>query len=139
MGMNTAVLSRLERSRDFGLLVIRLGLGLAFIVYGYPKITGGQQLWEQIGGSMGILGIGFAPTFWGFMAALAEFGGGILLILGLFTRVATLLLVCVMAMASLVHLDKGDPFTTVLHPIELGSVFLGLTFVGPGRFSIDRR
>lgn len=137
--MSTAVFSRLERYRDLGLLVVRLGLGLAFVVYGYPKITGGPQLWEQIGGSMGILGIGFAPKFWGFMAAFAEFGGGILLILGLFTRVATLLLLCVMAMATVVHLDKGDPFTTALHPIELASVFLGLTFVGPGRYSIDRK
>jgi putative oxidoreductase len=137
--MNTAILSGLGKYRDFGLLLLRAGIGAAFIVYGYPKISGGPEFWKQIGGAMGVFGVDFYPVAWGFMAALAEFGGGILLILGLFSRVANLLMLATMAVAIATLLDKGEPFTAVLHPIEMAIVFLSLLFLGPGRHSIDGR
>jgi putative oxidoreductase len=137
--MNTAVFSGLGKYRDFGLLVLRLGLGVAFVLHGYPKIAGGPERWEKLGGAMGILGVDLVPVVWGFLAAFAELGGGILLILGLFTRVATLLLLATMAVATASHLDRGDPLGTVLRPIELGVVFLSLLFLGPGAHSIDRK
>ena len=64
-------------STDYGLLIIRAGMGILFLIFGWPKIIGGTEMWNGIGGSMANVGIHFAPTFWGFMAAFAEFAGGI--------------------------------------------------------------
>ncbi len=74
----------LDKYRDAGLLILRVGIGVMFAFHGYPKLTAGQETWAMIGGSMKALGIGFAPTAWGFMAALSECAGGILLVLVFF-------------------------------------------------------
>ena len=121
---------------DVGLLVLRVGIGIVFILHGYPKIAGGPEVWGAIGGAMTNLGIDFAPVFWGFMAALAEFGGGILLIFGLFTRIASILLTITMIVATVkLHAD-GVNFSTLAHPLKMAVVFLALTFSGPGRLSL---
>ena len=67
------VLTFLNKHRHIGLLVLRIGIGLMFILHGAPKLFGGPEKWGQIGGAMSSLGIGFAPAFWGFMAAVSEF------------------------------------------------------------------
>jgi putative oxidoreductase len=72
------------------------------------------------------------------MAAFAEFGGGMLFILGFLFRPAAILLTINMAVATTMHLKNGDAFGVYSHAGELFFVFLGLIFVGPGRFSIDR-
>src|SRR5689334_1712788 len=107
-------------SRDLGLLILRVGIGLMFMFHGWPKITGGSEMWTSIGGSMGNLGIDFAPTFWGFMAAFAEFFGGLLLVLGLFFRITNVLLVFTMIVAAIVHLKGDDGFGGASHAIEAG-------------------
>lgn len=135
--MNTAVFSGLGKYRDFGLLALRLGLGVAFVLYGYPKMFGGPEMWTQLGGSMEIFKVKMMPVAWGFAAAFAEFGGGILIILGLFFRPAALLMLATMTVATAVHIHKGDPVTTVLTPLVLGFVFFSLLFDGPGKYSVD--
>ena len=123
--------------RDAGLLIIRFGVGLMFMTHGGPKLTGGPGLWREIGRSMHVLGVDFLPTFWGFMAAFAEFGGGLMLLLGLLFRPACLLLAFTMGVATMKHLTGGDGFSTASHAIEAGILFLGLLFVGPGNYSLD--
>jgi putative oxidoreductase len=123
--------------QNFGLLVLRLGIGAAFILHGLPKLAGGPELWAQLGAATGAAGIHFLPAFWGFMAAFAEFFGGVCLIAGLFTRVFSVLLTATMAVAATMHLSKGDDFTVASHAIEMGVVFLSLMFMGPGRISLD--
>jgi len=134
MGMK---LQFLGAYKNFGLLIIRLGLGLSFILHGYPKMFGGPEVWKKLGAVMGNLGIDFYPGFWGFMAAFAEFGGGIMVLLGFYFRPAVFLMAFTMAMALQMHLFKGDPFKVYSHALELCVIFTGLLFVGPGRFSID--
>ena len=107
--------------------------------HGWPKITGGPEMWTNIGGSMGNLGIDFAPTFWGFMAAFAEFFGGLLLALGLFFRITNFLLVFTMIVAAIVHLKGEDGFGGASHAIEAGILFFSLIFIGPGRYSLDAK
>lgn len=124
--------------RNVGLLVMRLGLGIAFVFHGYPKIAGGPAVWERIGAAMGGLGISFFPTLWGFAAALTEFGGGILVALGFYFRPAVVLLAFTMCVALNMHVGKGDEFKVYSHALELAFVLSGLLFVGPGRFSVDR-
>jgi putative oxidoreductase len=126
-----------DRFRDQGLLLLRLGLGVMFIYHGWPKIHAGPAMWHGLGMAAGHVGIHFAPTFWGFMAAFAEFGGGILLCAGFLTRIACVLLVIDMLVATSMHLGSGQGLMVASHAIECGIVFLSLIFIGPGRFSID--
>lgn len=128
----------LERNKDLGILVLRLGVGLTFLlVHGLPKIQGGPDMWAKIGGAMGNVGISFAPEFWGFMAAASEFGGGLLLLLGLFTRPASAFMAFTMLMATFQHLHKLDPWGTVSNPLRLFTVFVALVFLGAGKYSLD--
>ncbi|MFD1629662.1 DoxX family protein [Pseudopedobacter beijingensis] len=127
------------KNRDFGILIIRVGLGICMVMHGLPKITGGMEKWKAIGGAMNTIGIDFAPTFWGFMASAVETFGGFLLVLGLFFRPANALLAFTMLIAALVHINKGEGFMGASHAIEIGIAFLGLIFIGPGKYSIDKK
>lgn len=134
-----AYFSNLGKYKDFGLLVIRVGLGIMFIYHGYPKLLGGPHLWEQVGASTKYVGINFAPVFWGFMAALVEALGGFLLIVGLAFRPVCLLLLINMIVAAISHIGGGDGISGASHAIEDAIVFAGLLFIGPGRYSVDKK
>ena len=129
----------LYKNQHLGLLCLRIGIGIAFIIHGYPKITGGPELWSKLGGAMANWGINFAPIFWGFMGAISEFGGGLLLILGLFFRPVTILLFLTMVVATFSHISNHDSFNTYSHALELGIVFLSCALIGPGRYSLDAK
>lgn len=127
----------LDKYRDHGLLLLRIGIGVMFITHGYPKLAGGPELWEKVGGALGNFGVTFAPKIWGFMAAISEAVGGLLLILGLFTRPACMMMAFTMIVAAAFHLNKGDGLQGASHAIESGIVFLSLLLIGPGKFSFD--
>ena len=44
-----------------------------------------------------------------------------------------------MIVAALVHFSKGDGVNGASHAIELAIVFFGLIFIGPGKYSVDKR
>lgn len=128
----------LDKYSDAGILFMRIGIGFAFIfVHGWGKISGGPAMWEKIGSAMGNYGLSFAPTFWGFMASVSEFGGGILILLGFFTRPASAFMAFTMLTAFLVHTSKLDPWNKAIYPMEMFAVFMGLLFIGAGKYSID--
>jgi putative oxidoreductase len=128
-------------NKDVGLLLIRLGIGFSMMAFhGYTKITGGTELWAGVGANMGHLGIGFAPVFWGFLAAFSEFAGSILLILGVLFRPAALMLAFTMFIAILTHLNMPADapragLSGAAHAIELLVVYVGLFLTGPGRYA----
>jgi len=130
------MLKFLDKYKDFGLLIVRIGLGLTFIlIHGWPKLSGGAPKWEQMGSTMRHFGITFAPVFWGFMDAFAEFFGGVSLLLGLFFRPMMLILAINMFVAFFGGI--GGPWSGISYPLELFIVILGLFFIGPGKYSID--
>ena len=133
------ILTFLDKYKDIGLLILRIGIGGMFLFHGGPKIVGGPEKWEQLGMAMGNFGIHFLPVFWGFMASFAEFFGGIMIILGLFFRPACMLLTINMIVATSFHLNRGDSLSGASHAIEVGIVFLSLIFIGPGKYSLDER
>lgn len=128
-----------ETYRDHGLLFARVGLGVMFIAHGWPKLVGGPEQWEKVGGAMASLGLDFAPMFWGFAGAGAEVFGGLLLALGLLTRPALFFLICTMTVAAIKHIEAGDGFKGYSHAVEAGIMFIGLFLIGPGKFSLDKK
>src|SRR3984893_3888868 len=78
----------LSKHADLGLLIGRLGIGAIFIVFGWHKLSGGQAVWTHYGHALASLGVNFMPTVWGLIAALSEFAGGILVVLGFLFRPA---------------------------------------------------
>ncbi len=123
---------------DLALLLVRLGLGAMFLYRGWPKLAGGPEYWEKLGQAMRYAGVSAVPTVWGLAAALSEFVGGFCLVLGVLFRPACLLLAITMGVAANMHLGKGEGILAASHALELGVVFLGLLFLGPGRYSVDR-
>jgi len=127
---------KLDKYKDFGLLIIRIGIGLVFtLIYGWPKISGGAPKWEILGASMKNFGITFLPVFWGFMSAFAEFFGGISLLLGAFTRPMMILLTINMCVALSTHL--GGPWSNLAHPIEVLTIIFAMFILGAGKYSVD--
>jgi len=113
-----------------GLLALRLVMGVAFIFHGWDKIQSPLS-WMPAEAPV--------PGFLQLLAALAEFGGGMLLVAGLLTPLAALGLLCTMIGAlGMVHFPQGDSF---IGGFELPLIYLvaSLLFLlaGPGRFSAD--
>ncbi len=131
------VLSKLDQYRDHGLLLLRIGIGIMFICHGFPKLAGGPEKWAWLGQALPGVGPGTFATVMGFMAGMAEFGGGILLTLGLFTRIACFFMLNTMVVATIMHIRKGDSFTTYSHAAEAGILFLSMIIIGAGKFSLD--
>jgi putative oxidoreductase len=118
-----------------GLLLVRVVVGAAFVLHGWPKMQ------NPTGWMAGMDNA--PPGALQAVAAVVEFGGGILLAAGLLTRLASLLLAAQMVAAlALVHIPKGDPFVAVgRSSAELASVYLAFSLLiaatGPGAYSLD--
>lgn len=133
-------LSTLGKYKNTGLLILRIGLGLSFLfLHGYPKLVGGPDKWEKVGAAMGNISVNFYPVFWGFMGGFVEAVGGLFLIMGFFYRPTCILLTFVMVIAAMVHIEAGQGLSGASHALELGIVFLGMLFIGPGKYSVDKR
>lgn len=117
---------------DVGLAVVRVLAGVAMAInHGADKIRDPSKI---IGGAEGM---GFpAPTFFGWMAALSEFFGGILLALGLATRPAAFFVGCTMFTAAFVA-HARDNFKTREAALLFLSVAVLFLLVGSGRYGVD--
>lgn len=134
-----ALFSNLGNYRNFGLLIIRVGLGLMFIYHGFPKLAGGEKSWAMFGESTKYVGITFWPVVWGFLCAVVETFGGFMLIIGLAFRPVCLLLIIDLLVATFYHLGKGEGIMGASHAIEDAIMFAGLLFLGPGKYSADKK
>lgn len=116
------------------LLVLRLAVGVAFILHGWGKI---QTPFGWMPGDN-------VPGFLQFLAAVSEFGGGIALILGLLTHLFSLGLFFTMLVATYFHaVVLGDPFVSKgggAYELALIYACVSLAFLalGPGKFSLDQ-
>jgi putative oxidoreductase len=139
----TAVRPAAVTGTDGALLVLRLALAAVFIAHGGQKLFGlfggpGLAGTVQFMGGMGI------PAPLAFLAVFTEFFGGLALIVGAFTRLASLGLFVTMLVATVkVHLANGFFLMTpggkgvgYEYNMVLLAVTLALVLAGPGRIAL---
>lgn len=113
------------------MLVLRLGVGILMMVHGYDKLV---HFSEYQGKFMNFLGIGTTMSL--ALVVFAEFFCSLFLILGLFTRLASIPLIVTMCVALFKAHNAdftGDGEVATLYL----TAYLVLLFVGPGKISVD--
>jgi putative oxidoreductase len=123
----------LDRLQPLALFIMRLALGAVMVAHGYHKVFGGLHHHAQMVAGLGL------PGWLGYVSAFAEFFGGLLVLVGLFTRLAAFAICVDMAVAIWkVHWhngltgEKGYEF-----PLALGAIAFGLIFLGSGPIALD--
>ncbi len=118
---------------QWGLLALRLAVGFIFIYQGYGKLMTNHTMAVGMFG-----GLGFpAPEFWAYFVGLAELVGGLMIALGIFTRVAATWLAVILIVAILtVH--RGGPVAGYFFPLSLLGAMLALAGVGAGDLRLVR-
>jgi putative oxidoreductase len=123
----------LDRLQPLALFVMRLALGAVMVAHGYHKVFGGLHQHVQFVASLGL------PAWSAYLSAFAEFFGGLLVLIGLFTRVAAFAICFDLCVAILkVHLHKGlmGPGGYEF-PLALAALAFALTFFGGGPIAFD--
>jgi putative oxidoreductase len=122
--------------QGWGLAVPRVVVGIVFLIHGFQKLF--LMGFGGVAEFLGSLGVP-APGLFAVIVTLVEFLGGLALIVGLFTRVAAILLAVDMLVAILtVHLPGGFFLTGGDLPLVLLAVCVGLAVGGAGEASLDR-
>ena len=123
----------LNSMQPFGALLMRLALGASMIFHGYSKVIphGGLSHHAHFVASLGL------PYWLGYVSAFTEFAGGILLILGLLTRVASFM-VAIDMLVAIIMVNRHHGYAGSEYSLALLVIAIMLTFYGPGTFALDR-
>jgi putative oxidoreductase len=125
----------LENLKPLGLLLLRVALGVVFVYHGYPKLFGHTH-----DAMLSMERMGF-PGYFAYIASVIQVFCGCMLIAGLFTRVAGLLLAMEMAVGlwgahHIVTNPMGVPGYEF--PLMLATAAFALATVGAGMISFDQ-
>lgn len=123
----------LDRMQPLALLALRFTLGVIMVAHGSHKVYGHMHEYAGYIHSLGM------PAWLGYVSALTEFVGGILLIMGLFTRcAATAVFVDMFIAIATVHWKHGLLGAGGIEfPLSLAAIAFSLIFLGGGAISID--
>ena len=130
-------LAFLAKYRETGILLMRVSVGLLFILYAAPALMGGPKAWGHFGSGASHFGVHSHLQFWGFVGCLLGVIGGVLMILGLFFRIGVLM-VLVLAIPHAITVYAGPGFRAALPSFEICFVLVGLLFIGAGKYSVDK-
>lgn len=121
----------MNNSRDIGLLILRLWLGLNMAFsHGLGKLQNANGLLNGLDDKFPF------PVFMGVMAILSEFAAALLVATGLFTRISAFFVMMTMLGAGFV-IHAGDPWGRKEFALTYAVISLFLVLVGPGRYSLD--
>jgi putative oxidoreductase len=117
-------------------LSIRLVAGLSFVPHGYPKLldpSASAAFFEDSGFEPGRL--------WAILVGLTEVLGGLMLAVGLLTRLACVPILIFLAMAITYHWEFGFAWNNrgFEYPLFWAIVVLHFFVHGGGRYSLDAR
>lgn len=123
----------LDRMQPLALLALRLTLGIVLVGHGSHKVYGHMHEYAGYISSLGL------PAWLAYISALTEFAGGVLLILGLFTRCAAIAVFIDMCVAiAKVHWKHGLLGAGGYeYPLALATIAFALIMLGPGPISFD--
>jgi putative oxidoreductase len=131
-------LEKLGKYAPWGLAILRIALGITFTLHGYQKwfiygISGVEKGFADAGIPI--------PGISSIVVATVELVGGLLLILGLLTRYAAILLAIVMLVAmTRVHLPAGFFLPQGYeYTFNLLAALIAILLAGPGAAALDRR
>jgi len=123
----------LDRLQPLALLVLRLVLAAVMISHGAQKVFGGMPRFQSVVTGMGL------PAWMAYLSAAAELGGGVLLLLGFFTRCAALAIAIDLGVAIVkVHLKAGLRGPGGFEfPLSVFAIAFALIFFGAGPIALD--
>ena len=125
---------------DWGILVLRLGVGIMFVAHGLQMALGLFGGPGVKGFAKMLSGLGFVPAlFWSYVACYTVLIGGLLLISGILIRPAAfLLLIFILTAGIKVHLSKGFFLSNggIEYTFVIAAACLAVILLGPGKFSI---
>jgi putative oxidoreductase len=123
----------LDKLQPLSLFILRIALGIIFLYHGYPKLT------HTHGNLQGVFVEHGLPAYFVYVAGILETFGGGLLLLGLLTRPAALLLAIEMCVAIWkVHSLHGIyAVRDYEFPLTLAAACFVLATVGAGLISLD--
>jgi len=127
---------------DFGILIIRIIIGILMAFYGYEKLVHFQEMAASDFWANNVSFLGQKGAFPLALTVFAEFFCSLLLIIGLFTRISLLPLLFCMAYIFLVIfpfsiISSGDNGMEINTTFFYFIIYLGLFFTGPGKYSLD--
>lgn len=130
---------------DWGLLILRLAAGVTFLVHGWPKLNPNSPMKGPagFGGFLKQMGVPL-PMLFGWLVALLETFGAVLLILGLGMRILGILFVIDMLVAifaAKIRVMKigftAQQATGWEFDFVLLAIALALVFTGAGSLALD--
>lgn len=133
------VFEGLAEHAEWGLLALRIAVGVIFIVHGWPKITGGRGMAAAMGGGEA------KPVMVGVFTiqGVVEAGGGVLMIIGVLTQLVAIAFAVIMigAIALKITMFKTGFSSQQTTGWEFDFVLLAanvlLFFTGPGEIAIQ--
>lgn len=128
-------LSPLDASREAGTLLLRVYLGVV-LVYGTQDNVFSAARMLEFRDFLAQFGFPF-PLFCAVLSVIGQFGGGLLLLLGLFTRFAGLV-VAFNFVVAIWMVDSKAPYPAAFAALSLVAAGLCLMFTGAGKHSLDR-
>ena len=137
--MNALALAPFRTLSGYAATVLRVVLGIIFIAHGKAKFDGGM---EGVSGFFGSLGIPVPDLMAPLITAL-EMGGGLLLIIGLGTRIVALLFALEMIGTTLlVRVPLGliaEQGVGAEFDLAMLAGSLAILFLGPGKLAVDNK
>jgi len=119
---------------DIVLLFVRVSLGVAMMYFGWDKVR------DLRANADDFTKMGFKPGwFWGTLIALLEFGGGLLMIGGIFVGFVAFLFGFQMALGGIMKVYKWKkPFSDSSYDFILLALTLVFLTYGPGAYVLFR-